>query len=98
LKLIERKVSLERLELVQRELFNYQLEKNRSLKNKVINVLVENKTNKSIKFFGRSEYMTPVIFDGNDEDVGKIIKVKITNSNRNTLFGERVEKLNLRVA
>ena len=42
--------------------------------------------------------MTPVIFDGNDEDVGKIIKVKITNSNRNTLFGERVEKLNLRVA
>ena len=98
LKLIERKVSLERLELVQKELFNYQLEKNRSLKNKVINVLVENKTKKSIKFFGRSEYMTPVIFDGNDEDVGKIIKVKITNSNRNTLFGERVEKLNLRVA
>ncbi len=98
LKLIERKVSLERLELVQKELFNYQLEKNRSLKNKVINVLVENKTKKSIKFFGRSEYMTPVIFDGNDEDVGKIIKVKITNSNQNTLFGERVEKLNLRVA
>ena len=98
LKLIEKKVSLERLELVQKELFNYQLEKNRSLKNKVINVLVENKTKKSIKFFGRSEHMTPVIFDGNDEDVGKIIKVKITNSNRNTLFGERVEKLNLRVA
>ena len=98
LKLIERKISLERLDLVQKELFNYQLQMNRSLKNKVINVLVENKTKKSIKFFGRSEYMTPVIFDGNDEDIGKIIKVKITNSNQNTLFGESIEKLNLRVA
>ena len=98
LKLIERKVSLERLKLVQKELFNNQLEMNRFLKNKVINVLVENKMDKSIKFFGRSEYMTPVIFDSNYEDVGKIIKVKITNSNQNTLFGERVEKPNLRVA
>ena len=33
--------------------------------------------------------MTPVIFDGNDQDVGKIIKVKINNSNQNTLFGEK---------
>ena len=98
LKLIERKVSLERLKLVQKELFNNQLEMNRFLKNKVINVLVENKMDKSIKFFGRSEYMTPVIFDSNYEDVGKIIKVKITNSNQNTLFGERVKKSNLRVA
>ena len=98
LKLIERKASLERLKLVQKELFNNQLEMNRFLKNKVINVLVENKMDKSIKFFGRSEYMTPVIFDSNYEDVGKIIKVKITNSNQNTLFGERVEKSNLRVA
>ena len=71
---------------------------NKILKNKVINVLVENKMDKSINFFGRSEYMTPVIFDSNYEDVGKIIKVKITNSNQNTLFGERVEKSNLRVA
>ena len=96
--MIEKKVSLERLKLVQKELFNNQLEMNRFLKNKVINVLVENKMDKSIKFFGRSEYMTPVIFDSNYEDVGKIIKVKITNSNQNTLFGERVEKSNLRVA
>ena len=71
---------------------------NTFLKNKVINVLVENKMDKSIKFFGRSEYMTPVIFNANYEDLGKIIKVKVTNSNRNTLFGERVEQSNLRVA
>ena len=56
-------------------------------------MLVENKTKESNKFFGRSEYMTSVIFDGNDQDVGNIIKVKINNSNQNTLFGESLEKI-----
>ena len=71
---------------------------NKSLENSIIDVLVENKTEKSDKFFGRSEYMTSVIFDGNEEDMGKIVKVKISNSNQNTLFGETVKKLKLRVA
>ena len=35
--------------------------------------------------------MTPVIFDGNDQDVGNIIKVKICKSNQNTLFGESLK-------
>ena len=30
--------------------------------------------------------MTPVIFDGNEGDIGKIVKIKITSSNKNTLF------------
>ena len=30
--------------------------------------------------------MTSVIFGGNDNDVGKIIKVKIDNSNQNTII------------
>ena len=98
LELIDRKISLERLEVVQNELFKNQIEMNKSLENKEINVLVENKSNKIPKLFGRSEHMTSVIFDGNDEDIGKIIKVRIKDSNRNTLFGERVEKSRLRVA
>ena len=57
---------------------------NKSLENKEIEVLVENKTEESSKFFGRSEYMTSVIFDGNDEEVGNVVKVKIKNSNQNT--------------
>ena len=98
LKLIDRKISLKRLNEIQNKLFNYQIEMNKSLENKIIDVLVENKTTESSKFFGRSEYMTSVIFNGNDEDVGKIVKVKINNSNQNTLFGEIVEKSKLRVA
>ena len=98
LKLIDKKISQRRLEKVQRQLFDHQILMNKSLENKQIKVLVENRTKESNKFFGRSEYMTSVIFDGNDQDVGNIIKVKITNSNQNTLFGESVKKTEKRVA
>ena len=98
LKLIDKKVTLERLEEIQKELFSYQTEMNKLLESNEINVLVENKTDQNTKFFGRSEYMTSVIIDGNEEDVGKIVKVKINKSNQNTLFGKTVKNLNLKVA
>ena len=98
LKLIDKKISQRRLEKVQRQLFDHQILMNKSLENKQIKVLVENRTKESNKFFGRSEYMTSVIFDGNDQEVGNIIKVKIKDSNQNTLFGESVKKIEKRVA
>ena len=98
LSLIEKKISLKRLEIVQKQLFDHQIEMNKSLENKEIDVLVENKLEESSKFFGRSEYMTSVIFDGNDGDVGKVIKVKIYKSNQNTLFGKSINKSEQRVA
>ena len=96
--LIDKKISLERLEKVQKQLFNHQIIMNKSLENKEIEVLVENKTDESTKFFGRSEYMTSVIFDGNDQEVGSVIKVKIKSSNQNTLFGISSNKLEKKVA
>ena len=36
--------------------------------------------------------MTSVIFDGKDQDVGSLIKVKIIKSNQNTLFGQSLKK------
>ena len=98
LSLIDKKISSKRLEIVQRHLFNNQIDMNQSLIGNEIEVLVENKTAKSTKYFGRSEYMTPVIFDGKDQDVGKVIKVKINNSNQNTLFGENLNNPKQRVA
>jgi tRNA-2-methylthio-N6-dimethylallyladenosine synthase len=98
LKLIDKGISKERLEKVQKQLFEHQILMNKSLENQEIYVLVENKTEENNKFFGRSEYMTSVIFDGNDEDVGQVIKVKINNSNQNTLFGEKVRKSEQKVA
>ena len=98
LKLIKKEISQNRLIKVQEQLFDNQILMNKSLENKEIEVLVENKMKKSNKFFGRSEYMTSVVFDGTDQDVGNIIKVKISNSNRNTLFGKSLKKLEKRVA
>ena len=83
-----------RVEKIQNLLFENQIKINKSLEKKEIDVLVENKTNENNKFFGRSEYMTSVIFDGNDQDVGNIIKVKINKSNQNTLFGEDYHNFN----
>ena len=59
-------------------------------------MLVENKTNESSEFFGRSEYMTPVIFDGNNDEVGKIVKVQIIKSNQNTLFWQSDQKIKIK--
>ena len=98
LELIDRKISLNRLETIQKELFNQQIKMNRSLENSVIDVLVEKETEESGKFFGRSEYMTSVIFDANYDDVGKIVKVKINKSNQSTLFGEILKSTKLKVA
>ena len=95
---IDKKISLKRLEKVQETLLNNQIEKNKSLENKTIEVLTENQTEDKTKIFGRSEYMTPVIFDGNKKDVGKILKIKIIKSNRNTLFGKMVDNLDQKVA
>ena len=61
---------------------------NKSLENSIINVLVENRNDDKSKLFGKSEYMTSVLFNGSDDLIGKIVKVKIQNSNQNTLFGE----------
>ncbi len=98
LKLIDKKISMKRLEKIQKKLFDHQILKNKYLENKVIKVLVENKMKESTKFFGRSEHMTSVVFDAKDEDVGNIIKVKINNSNQNTLFGESSYKSKKKVA
>ncbi len=95
---ISREISVKRLEKIQKQLFDNQIEMNKSLENKEINVLVENKTLEGNKYFGRSEYMTSVILNGSDTDIGNIVKVKINNSNQNTLFGEVIDKSEQRVA
>ena len=98
LKLIDKKISIERLEVIQNLLFENQTNMNKSLENKTINVLVENLTDDKAQVFGRSEYMTSVIFNGKKEDIGKIMSVKINKSNRSTLFGELVVNSNQKVA
>ena len=98
LKLIDKKISMNRLEKIQNQLFENQTIMNQSLENTILNVLVENLTESKTQVFGRSEYMTSVIFNGNKSDIGKIVPVKIMRSNRSTLFGEKINNSNQKVA
>ncbi len=86
-KMVDRNIAKERLTLIQEKLFNNQKEKNKSLENSIVEVLVENKMEKQNKLFGRNKYISPVIFDGNESLIGEVVKVKVQNSNQNTLFG-----------
>ena len=71
---------------------------NRKLEGTKINVLVENRMDDKSKLFGRSEYMTSVVFSGSDDLIGKNVKIKILNSNQSNLFGEAIGNSNKKVA
>jgi tRNA-2-methylthio-N6-dimethylallyladenosine synthase len=98
LELVDKKKSKERLEIIQKRLFENQINKNKSLEGKTLNVLVENKMKDGIKLFGRTEFMTSVIFDGNTDCIGKVMQIEITNSNQNSLFGILNENYKKKVA
>ena len=97
-KLIDKTISEKRLKKIQNLLFENQTTVNKSYENKILNVLVENLTKDEKKTFGRSEHMTSVIFDGQKEDIGKILPVRIKKTNRSTLFGCIVNKSDKKVA
>jgi tRNA-2-methylthio-N6-dimethylallyladenosine synthase len=88
LKELNNSISKERLIKLQSFLFKNQIDHNKSLENKEIDVLVENKTKDQNKYFGRNEYFNSVIYSSDKNDIGKIVKVNIENSNQNTLFGK----------
>ena len=78
-------------------LFSHQIKMNKSFENKSIEVLVENKMKTGNKLFGRNKYLIPVIFKGDEKNIGKIIKVKIESCNKNSLFGQ-IENKNMKAA
>ena len=83
--MIESKQNLEKLQNI---LEDIQLANNKKSLQKNCEVLVENKMYTQEKYFGRTKYMTPVIFESKKNcTTGKLIDVKITSFNRNNLFG-----------
>ena len=98
LKQIDKSLSVERLKIIQNTLYENQTRMNENLEGETVNVLVENLTKDNTKLFGRTDYMTSVIFNGSKKDIGKILPVKITKSNRSSLFGEINDNFNMKVA
>jgi len=63
----------------------------KSLLNKKVKVLFENKLKNSNQFFGRDEFFNSVIIQSKENLIGKIKEVKVTQFNKNTLKGEITE-------
>ena len=78
---------------IQEKLFSNQIELNKSLEGKTLEVLVENKLKDQNKFFGRNKFLNSVIFDGDENYIGKLIKVNIERSNQNSLFGKVTDNM-----
>ena len=93
LKELNNSISKERLIELQSHLFQNQIEHNKSLEHKDVNVLVENKMLNQNKFFGRNEYFNSVIFNADINDIGKVVKVNVESTNQNAIFGKIVNKM-----
>ena len=85
-------LSKERLIIFQKTAEEIKTKYKKSLFNKKVKVLFENKVKNEDSFFGRDEYQNPVIAKSNENLQGKIKEVNIINGNSNTLFGEEIRK------
>ena len=77
----------ERLKVLQKILEDIQFKNNKHHLEKYCEVLVENKLNNQEKYFGRTKFMTPVLFEGTSYIPGNFVNVKIQSCNKNNLFG-----------
>ena len=91
---VDYNVSKKRLTIFQNAAEKIKLKYKRSLFNKRALVLFENKLKNKDEFFGRDEYLNPVIVKTKLNLRGKLQEVKITGGNQNTLYGELDQKLN----
>jgi len=76
-----------RLKKLQNILENFQHGNNKKYLQQNCEVLIENKLVNQEKYFGRTKYMTPVIFETDDCKIGELANVKITSFNQKNLFG-----------
>ncbi len=86
-KMNDLKISKKRLKNLQNILQNFQFKNNKIYLGEFCEVLVENKLSDQNKFFGRTRFMTPVIFVSDKCKNGDIINVKINSFNQSNLFG-----------
>ena len=86
-KLNNHKESENRLKKLQKILSTFQLESNKNYLQNKCEVLIENKLDNQEKYFGRTQCMTPVIFEAKNCRPGELANVKITSFNQKNLFG-----------
>ena len=69
------------------------LEKNKPMEDKIIKVLCDgpSKSNEAV-YSGRSEGNKIVLFDGDENDIGKFVSVRVTRAETFALYGEKIDK------
>ena len=87
---VDEVIQKKRLIILQNLLKDIQINKNRKIIGKSREVLVENKLKNQSRFFGRTFELTPVVFDAEKKDIGRIINVEIESVNQSTLFGSKI--------
>ena len=86
-------IAKERLTFFQKISKDIKMNYRKSLFNKKCLVMFENKLKDKSGFFGRDEFLNPVIVKSRSNLIGKILNVKILAGNQNTLFGEVDQKI-----
>jgi len=76
-----------RLKKLQNKLENFQHRNNKEYLKQHCEVLIENKLDNQEEYFGRTKYMTPVIFKQDNCKNGDLVNVNITSFNQKNLFG-----------
>jgi tRNA-2-methylthio-N6-dimethylallyladenosine synthase len=79
--------SKKRLKKVQDIIANFQIQDNKKYFQQYCEVLIENKIEGQNKYFGRTQFMTPVKLQSNSCKPGELVNVKITSFNQGGLFG-----------
>ena len=86
------KVKHERFERLLDILYPIQEKKNKAFLGRDVDVLVEDFSKKDdTNVSGRTDEFKLINFKGNKNDIGKIIKVKVTEANSFSLVGEKIE-------
>ena len=88
LTLIDNVITKERLIEFQDLAHKIKMKYRKSLINKKIKVLFENKTLKENKYFGRDEYNNSVVIPSEKDLTGQVHEILISECNQNTLFGK----------
>ena len=92
---IDKVVAKERLLFFQKTADKIKLEHKKSLFNLNSTVLFENKMkNGHNQYFGRDIYSNSIIVNSDENLKGKVKEVKIIKGNKNTLYGQILEKIN----
>ena len=89
---IEESILKKRLIIFQKLAEEIKMKYKKSLINKKLLVLFENKVRGKDEFFGRDEFYNSVIVKSDENLIGKLEEISIIDGNQNTLFGVRKDQ------